>query len=497
MVTDQQVRRLFMLIQKENGKTVSATKAGMDPKTALKYRKSEQMPSQMATPHTWRTREDPFCKDWPQIQEMIEINPGLEAKTIFEYLQREDPGTYQDGQLRTLQRRIKRWRATEGPAKEVYFPQVHHPGELCASDFTHMKSLGVRIGKQAFDHLMYHFVLTYSNWETVRICFSESFESLSAGLQHAFWELGGVPRRHRSDRMSAAVNKDCHPEKFNRRYQDLLNHYGLTPERTNAGKGHENGDAEQSHHRLKRAIEQALLLRGSRDFADRQEYEAFIARVLAQKNAGRRQRLDEELVLLRKLPVRKTSDHTRVQKRVTPSSTVHIQNNVYSVHSRLIGERVQVRLYVDHLEIWYARQLIESMPRLRGRSKQHVQYRHIIDWLVRKPGAFAGYRYQSEMFPSSHFRVAYDELRSRMPLQSDREYLRILKIAAGEGEASTERALQDLLARQEGITAEKVRDVIERTRGQRSTRDVYVELPSLSDYDALLTPCSRQAVAHG
>ena len=238
MVTDQQVRRLFMLNEKEKSRTIAAAKAGMDPKTARKYIKKGKLPSQIKCNHDWRTRKDPFEEDWPEILAMLEINPGLEGKTIFEYFQQINPGLYQDNQLRTLQRKLKYWRATEGPAKEVYFPQKHYPGELCASDFTHMSSIGITIRGELFKHLIYHFVLTYSNWEAFTICYSESFESLSAGLQNALWELGGVPARHRSDRMSAAVNKDCNPETFTHNYRSLLRHYGITPERTNVRAAH-------------------------------------------------------------------------------------------------------------------------------------------------------------------------------------------------------------------------------------------------------------------
>ena len=246
MVTDQQVRRLNMLIHTESTKAIAAAKAGMDPKTALKYRKTGQLPSQLKQPHIWRTRPDPFIQEWDQIKDLLQTSPGLEAKTIFEYLQRTLNGKYQDGQLRTLQRRIKQWRALEGQAKEVFFPQIHYPGDLSASDFTHMTSLGITIQRILFKHLLYHFVLTYANWENTEICYSESFESLSEGLQASFWKLGGVPGRHRTDRLSAAVNKDCNPEKFTPRYRALLRHYRITPERTNPASGNENGDVEQS-----------------------------------------------------------------------------------------------------------------------------------------------------------------------------------------------------------------------------------------------------------
>ena len=206
MVTDKQVRRLMQMV--ETGRTVkiASLKTDMDEKTARKYLKRWKLPSEVKAEHTWRTRADSFEEVWDEVRGKLEIFPKLEAKTLFEFLQREYPGQFTDGQLRTLQRRVKAWRANNGPGKEVFFTQVHHPGELCASDYTRMGPLGITIQRQPFDHMVYHFVLTYSNWETGNICFSESYESLSAGLQNALWELGGVPKTHRTDRKSAAIN---------------------------------------------------------------------------------------------------------------------------------------------------------------------------------------------------------------------------------------------------------------------------------------------------
>ena len=200
MVTDRQFRRLRKLLQTESTLTNAADRAEVDEKTARKYRDSDLLPSQRRVPHTWRTRQDPFQDVWPDLLELLRLNPGLQAKTLFLDLQRRYPGRFPDVQLRCLQRRIKQWRALEGPPKEVFFAQVHEPGRLAESDFTCMAKLGVTILGQPFDHMVYHFVLTYSNWEAGTVCFSESFESLSEGLQNALWELGGVPRRHRTDR---------------------------------------------------------------------------------------------------------------------------------------------------------------------------------------------------------------------------------------------------------------------------------------------------------
>src|SRR6201997_5821436 len=266
MVTDQQIRRLFKLSKTEETQEIAASKAGMDVKTARKYLKARRLASEMKAVRHWRTRPDGFAEVWPEIAEQLRTNPALEAKTIIAALQRQYPDRFADGQLRTLQRRIKTWRATEGPAREVYFVQEHRAGELCESDFTHLTDVGVTIAGEPFVHMLYHFVLTYSNWETGTICQSESFASLSEGLQNALWELGGVPRLHRTDRMTSAVNNLTEQAEFQKNYQALLRHYGLEGRKIQTGQPNENGDIEQRHYRLQRALEQALLLRGSRGF---------------------------------------------------------------------------------------------------------------------------------------------------------------------------------------------------------------------------------------
>jgi hypothetical protein len=465
----------------------AAAKADMDEKTARKYRELGKLPSEIKVEHTWRTREDPFAEVWEGVKVKLEINPGLEAKTLFEDLQRRYPGRFADGQLRTLQRRVKIWRALEGPAKEVFFPQVHRPGELCQSDFTHMNALDVTIQRQPFDHLVYHFVLTYSNWETGTICFSESFESLSEGLQNALWELGGVPERHRTDRLSSAVQKPDNPEEFTQRYRALLNHYGLQGHKTHPESPHENGDVEQRHYRLKKALEQSLMLRGSRNFSSREDYGAFLGKLFAQLNQGRRDRLEEELKVLRRLPSRRLDSCKKLHVRVGPSSTVRVNHNVYSVHSRLIAEKIEIRLYVEHLEVWYAQRRIETIPRLRGEAKHRIQYRHIIDWLVRKPGAFENYRYREDLFPTHRFRMAYDWLKERHPSRAAKEYLGILHLAAMQNEASVDYALTTLIEEEEAITIGAVERILDSLEQIPSPTQVTIADVDLSAYDALLS----------
>jgi hypothetical protein len=488
MVTDRQVRILMKLINKEETLAAAAAKAGMDEKTARKWRDRGMLPSEGKGERTWQTRRNPFEEVWEETREKLALNPGLEAKTLFNDLQRRYPGRFSDGQLRSFQRMVKAWRALEGPQKEVFFPQVHNPGELCESDFTHMESLEVRIGGQVFEHMIYHFVLTYSNWETGSICFSESFESLSEGLQSALWELGGVPKSHRTDRLGAAVHKADHPEEFTQRYEALSRHYGLHSERTHANSPHENGDVEQRHHRLKRAVDQALLLRGNRDFADRQEYAAFLRKLFVQLNSGRKERLLDELELLKPLPARRLESCKRLKVKVGPSSTIRVNHNVYSVNSRLIGETVEARLYMEHLEIWCSQRRVDTLPRLKGSEKHRIEYRHIIDWLLRKPRAFENYRYREDLFPTHRFRMAYDALKTNA-----RQYLYILDLAAKEGEARVDEALRALLDKEEAPSAENVRKVL--SGGEKIPLPTAVEIDpvDLHDYDSLL---SKEA-AHG
>lgn len=483
-----------MYKNKEKYQYMAADKAGMTERTAYKYIKANKLPSQLKCEHDWQTRENPFVEDWPVILDMLEVNPGLEGKTIFDHFNRTYPARYQNGQLRTLQRRIKHWRALEGPGREVYFPQIHYPGDLSASDFTHMHSLGITIRGEQFNHLLYHFVLTYSNWETFTICYSESFESLASGLQNALWELGGRAKRHRTDRMSAAVNKDCHPEKFNRNYQALLRHYEITPERTNAHSANENGDAETSHRHFKRAVTQALMLRNSKDFYSITDYKKFLQKIAYQLNAGRAKRFEEELTVLGKLPEARFDDCKNMDNlKVGKSSTLNIQHNTYSVHSRLIGEKVQARIYADHIEIWYAQKMVERIPRQRGTSKHRIDYRHIIDWLVRKPGAFENYRYKEDLYPSSWFRIAYDWLRSNMALQANKCYVKILYYAAKEGQTVTESAIRYLVEHDKELTALNIKGQIDEQFKLPPVTEVSVDNNNLESYDALL----EEAAYHG
>jgi transposase len=486
MVKDQQVRRLMKLMQTEMTKAIAASKAGMDEKTARKYLRFGKLPSELKRKREWRTRPDPFSGIWEELRENLAVNPGLEAKTLFEDLQERNPGRFSDGQLRTLQRRIKHWRATEGPGKEIYFPQEHRPGEQAQSDYTHMGKLGIIIAGQPFEHLLYHFVLTYSNWETGGICYSESFESLSEGLQAALWELGGVPQSHQTDRLTAAVQKTADSGEFTRRYQALLEHYCIKGRKTQPASPNENGDVEQRNYRFKRAVKQALLLRGSADFADLDSYKLFLKELFTRLNGGRRERFLEEQKELRRLPLQRLESCKRLSVSVGPSSTIRVNHNVYSVESRLIGETIQVYLFADHIDLYYGQRCVDTLPRLRGERRRLINYRHMIDQMERKPGAFENYRYREEMFPGSYFRLAYDELKNtHSPKQAVREYLKILRMAAMENEAIVAGALSELCG-SGGISVSAVEEILQSRQRPSQYDGVSITQVDLNIYDRLL-----------
>jgi hypothetical protein len=466
-----------------------------------KYEQLGQLPSQLHQPRRYRTRPNPFEADWPWIAAELRRDPALQASTLFALLAERQPGRYQEGQVRTLQRQIARWRAEYGPEQEVYFPQVHQPGVMAQSDFTAMADLEITLSGVPFPHLLYHLVFAYSNVEAVRICFSESFESLAEGLEAALWQLGGVPRQHRTDHLSAAI-KPLDPTsraEAKDRYAALLRHYGLQPSANNAGEAHENGDVEQAHYRFKQAVDQALRVRGSREFTDRAAYQHFLHNLVKQRNLRRQARWSEEQAALQPLPRAPLALCREVRVPVSRFSTIQVLRNTYSVPSRLIGTTVLVRIRSEVLEVYLGTRPLLVMPRLLGQGQHRIDYHHVIWSLVRKPGAFAQYRYRDDLFPSLTFRRTYDALAHGQLDRADRHYVRLLHLAASTSEAEVETALSLLLEQGQAPTFDTVRDLVR----QPSLTPVPQLAPAVLDlgvYDHLLAsePAERERrVAHG
>ena len=489
MLTDKQFERLLSMKHKKQYFYQLADAAGVSPKTARKYLNLNRAPSQVKTPHTWSAHEDAFADVWPQAVAYLENNTGIEAKTLFEHLRKLYPGRFKVNQLRTFQRRVQDWKILYGPAQEVYFPQDNKPGQFGASDFTSMNSVGITIRQIPFDHSLCHFVLCYSNYESATIVRGgERFEFLSMGLQNAFWELGGVPAYHRTDNLKAAVAKVGCPKEYTDNYMALARHYDFEPISIQPGKPHENGDVEQSHFRLTTAIEQALILRGSKDFESVESYNAFVQTVVKQRNLQRKDKLLEELEVMKPLPAKRYDDASNFVCKVGRFSTITVLKKTYSVHSRLRGIEVTAKVFPDTVEVWYRHRLIERMERLTGSRTHQIDYRHVIDSLVRKPGAFENYRYKEDMFPSSLFRIAYDQLVTLCHRRkwANKQYIKILELAARENESLVQSALKTLIDNNHPVSFEVVEAIVASHTQPEPIADVYIADVDLSVYDRLL-----------
>ena len=494
--TDAQVRLAMKERSKGRSQEQAAVKANIKSrKTVAKYEHLGQLPSQLKQPRSYRTRQDPFEQDWSQLERMLQAAPELEATTLFEWLCDQHPGRYQENQLRTLQRRVADWRALHQNRLAV-LEQVHRPGEVLQSDGVWLTELGVTIAGEPFKHLLLHCVLPYSNWEWGAIAQSESLLAFQRGMEATLFELGAVPQYHQTDNSSAVTHHlgpaDSSEREYNQAYLALLDHYGLKPRTIHIGCPEQNGDIEAVNGGLKRALEQHLLLRGQRDFATVAEYEQFLEQVMTKRNQRRQPRLTEELAVMRPLTVKPLGPYQEVRLTVNRASLIRVQHNAYSVPTSLIGRSVRVRIYEWHLEVYYRQQLVETMPRLVGQNRHHLNYRHVIDSLLRKPGGFRNYRYREALFPSLLFRQAWDTLNQwYAPRKADLIYLRLLNLAAHHSESEVVAALEQLLAGQEGWDDTTVARLIAPT--PLPVPQLAVPPINLSQYDALLGEVSYAA----
>ena len=485
-VTDQQVRKLMEEYRKQQKVGVAAMRAGMDRKTARKYLAADKLPSELKEPRHCKTREDPFKEDWPFIEEILRDLPEVEGVHLFDHLVRRHPDRYQEGQLRTLQRRMKQWRATQGPPKELFLPQEHRPGEALQTDFTWANELEVTIAGEPFEHKLCHPVLPYSNWEWATVCRSESMVALRRGVQDALFELTRVPIWHQTDNSTAATH-DLRTGKrgFNEEYLALVNYFGMKPRTTGVGEKEQNGDVEALNGALKRRLNQLLLLRGSRDFESESEYERWIQDWLRNINRTRRDRTAEELAVMEPLQVKRLPEFREERVRVSSGGMIRVKSNSYSVPSQLKGEHVRVRVYESRLEVYYGDTHQFTVERLQGSGHHRVNYRHVVDTLVKKPGAFERYRYRDDLFPSATFREAYEALCEKLSRRrATIEYVRCLELAAKSFESEVEAVLRTFLDSGQTPEADKVRDLVSPAKPE--IPEVVREDVELVSYDALI-----------
>jgi hypothetical protein len=360
------------------------------------------------------------------------------------------------------------------------------------SDGVWLTELGVTIAGELFKHLLIHCVLPYSNWEWGAVAQSESLLAYQRALQGSLVKLTAVPEYHQTDNSSAVTHQvsrsadaSAAERAYNPAYLAVLTHYGLTPRTIHVGRPEENGDIEASNGGLKQALRQHLLLRGSRDFTALAEYEQFIGQVMTRRNERRQARLSEELAVMKPLTVEPLGLYQEYRLPVSRGSLIRVQKNVYSVPTGLIGRNVTVRVYEWHVEVYLGQRLVEQMPRLVGQNRQALNYRHLVNSLLRKPGGFRDYRYREALFPSPVFRQAWETLNNwHSPRQADLMYLRILGLAARTMESEVTAALTLLL---EGQERWDDRDV------ERLTQPPTLAIPqlavtsvNLAQYDALL-----------
>lgn len=422
---------------------------------------------------------------------MLQGAPSLMAITVLEELQRRHPERFADGVLRTLQRRISQWRAEHGGERELFFAQEHPPGRLGLSDFTVADELAISLGGIAFPHRLYQFALAHSGWRHARVVLGgESFQSLAAGLQDALWMAGGVPQEHRTDSLSAAFNNLAEREELTQRYPALCRHYGMRPTRNNTGVSHENGAIEARQGSLKRALEQSLLLRGSREFDDLGSYEQFVAETVRRLNARCGRAWEAERACLRSLPARRTADFEEVDARVSKFGVFSAKGVLYSVPSRLAGQRLKVRLHSTHLQAWLGGVKVFECERLYAstaeRHPKRIDWRHMLPSLKRKPGAFARWVLRDAMFPRSEYARAWEYISQTLPERAACRLMVELLDLADRANVVAELAIE--LARLlDGAELPDI-DVLRDRFAPRPAAmpQVVVMLPSAAVYDELL-----------
>ena len=492
-VTDQQMR-LYMTFRQTDGPAVAAAKASISPATAYRFEQDHRLPSSIEKEKArGRRRPDPLADFFDaEVVPMLKATPGLRSVAIFEEMQRRHPHL-SSGARRTLERRIRSWRAWHGTDQEVIFRQVHEPGRMGLSDFTDMADLGVTLAAERLDHRLYHFRLVYSGFEHAHVILGgESYVALAEGLQNALWALGGAPREHRSDSLSAAFRnlaKEAR-EDLTRRYDALCAHYGMDPTRNNRGVAHENGAIESVHGHLKKAVKDALLMRGASDFDDLVSYRRFIAEIVSRKNAHHAKRIEAERPALQPLPGQRTCDYEETIVTVTSSGGFTLRKVFYTVPSRLIGHRLRVRLYDDRLDLFIGGTALMTLTRGRatasGQRDHVVDYRHVIHALRRKPMALLNLVYREQLFPRDAYRRTFDRLLEKLPEKSAcRMMVDLLALAHERGcEADLAAILDaDLAAHQlPDIKALRERFAPDPT----ALPEVTVHLAPLSDYEELL-----------
>lgn len=502
-ITDKQVKIYMNSRQLGHTQQLSSAKAGISERSGRNIESGKRQSPQVKKRY-WRTRPDPLTRVWSsELKPLLEKNPELQPITLLEYLQSKYTGEYEDSVLRTLQRRVKEWRLLNGPELEVMFRQTHKPGELGLSDFTQLKHTTITIAGAEFEHLLYHFRLQYSKWSSIKVVIGgESFTALSEGLQNALQQLGGAPAQHRTDSLSAAFKNLSADEvtDVTERYAALCQHYQMKPSRNNRGKGHENGGVESAHGHIKRRIEQALLLRGSCDFANVDEYQEFIDAAVRSHNQRNAKALSVEKPTLLPLPEVRTMDYTQVQAVVTSSSTIDVRRVTYTVPSQLQSCTLQVRLYDNRLECFCGCKHVITLQRVHPKGKalraRNVDYRHVIHSLVKKPQAFRYSQLRDDLLPNDNYKRIWQYADNKMDAKAACRFITGVLHLAAKHDCESQLAQMILADMDQGnsLSLSTLQAKFDKHNTPTIVPMVNVVQHALNQYDELLNPME---VYHG
>ena len=420
-LTNQQVR-LYMKLRQEGATQVCASaKSGLSERSGRRIDQGAHVSQQADSDSSrhWRTRADPLASVWEsELVPLLQVNPELLPVTLLDYLCERYPQQFDHRISRTLQRRVKTWKLQHGPAKEVMFRQCKLPGQQGISDFTELKGISITLQGEAFSHRFFHYRLAYSGWCYLKvICGGESYAALSAGLQDALWQCGGVPQEHRTDSLTAAWNNQSERQQLTERYAALCRHYGLSATHNTPGRAHENGAIESPHGHFKRRLEQALMLRGSHDFPSLADYQVFVGQIARQMNQRHQKTFEEERAHLQSLPKARTHDYGEHYVMISSSSTFMLKRVTYTVPSQYISTRLLVHLHDERLELYHGMTHLLTLPRRYAPAKGYghrVNYRHVIESLARKPQAFWQSQLKDHLLPSEDYRLIWQHVKHHM-----------------------------------------------------------------------------------
>ena len=488
--------------QKGLPQETAAAKAGISTRTASRIKSGTHRPNR-GRPHDWETRRDPLDGLWEtELLPMLEKEPRLEPLTLFEALQENHPKRYDD-KLRTVQRRVSKWKATQGKPKEVMFKIHHEPGQMGQSDFTQLKGMIITINGKPLNHILYHYRLSYSGWQYVQVILGgESFVGLSQGVQNALHASGGAPQTHRTDSLSAAYrNTGGRDPKLTHLYATLCDHYRMQPTKNNTGVAHENGGVEGSHGYFKRRLCQALYRRGSSEFETVAQYQAFIEGVIAKLNAKCQSKFDIEQSYLQALPRYHTPDYELVTASVSAFSTITVRCILYTVPSRLIGQRLTLHLYHDRLVGFLGTTPVVELPRIyvpssqKTRRARSINYKHVAESLRRKPRAFLYCQWQAELLPNDQWRAVWQTLKTQVERdQAARLITEALYIAATQDQEAAVAQYLETQLQEDSLTLAGLQRTFKSSLDAEQIPCVTSVQHDLSSYDELLTLSPGQSL---